>query len=193
MIDTGHIERVPPDGQHLKPGKYFVKPHHLHQLFGKNPQPQCRSVFNASAKTNGKSLNDCIMVGSKQQPDLIELLINIRFYPVVLSDVTKMYRQLILNELDRNLHQFYWRSDPSEPITKWWLTRVIYGVASSSYHAIRALRESADKAPNQTCRDAILNSFYVDDFLGGASSPDEAVSLYKDITTTLASRGKPIR
>ena len=104
-----------------------------------------------------------------------------------------MYRQLILNELDRNLHQLYWRSDPSEPITKWRLTRVFYGVASSSYHAIRALRESVDKAPNQTCRDAILNSFYVDDFLGGASSPDEAVSLYKDITTTLASRGMPIR
>ena len=40
---------------------------------------------------------------------------------------------------------------------------------------------------------AILNSFYVDDFLGGASSPDEAVSLYKDITSTLASRGMPIR
>ena len=55
------------------------------------------------------------------------------------------------------------------------------------------MRESVGKAPNQTCRDAILNSFHVDDLLGGASSPDEAVSLYKDITTTLASRGKPIR
>ena len=26
MIDTGHIERVPPDEQHLEPGKYFVMP-----------------------------------------------------------------------------------------------------------------------------------------------------------------------
>ena len=55
------------------------------------------------------------------------------------------------------------------------------------------MRESVGKAPKQTCRDAILNSFYVDDFLGGASSPDEALSLYKDITTTLASRGMSIR
>ena len=76
-------------------------------------------MFNASAETsNGKSLNDCIMVGSKQQPDLIEIPIRLRFYPVVLSDVTKMYRQLILNELDRNLHQLYWRSHPNERITK---------------------------------------------------------------------------
>ena len=78
----------------------------------------------------------------------------------------------------RNLRQLYWRSDPSEPITKWQLPRVIYGVASSSCHVIRALGESVDKAPNQTCRDAISNSFYVDDILDGASSPDEAVSLY---------------
>ena len=28
MIDTGQIERVPRDQQHLKPGKYFVMPHH---------------------------------------------------------------------------------------------------------------------------------------------------------------------
>ena len=98
-----------------------------------------------------------------------------------------------MNELDRNLHQLYWRSDPSEPITKWRLTRVIYVAASSSYHAIRALRESVDKATNHFCGDAILNSFYVDDFLGGTSSPDEAVSLYKDITITLASPGMPIR
>ena len=193
MIDTGHIERVPPDEQHLEPGKYFVMPHHA--VWKESTTTKCRAVFNASAKTsNGKSLNDCIMVGSKQQPDLIEILIRLRFYPVVLSgDVTKMYRQLILNELDRNLHQLYWRSHPNEPITKWRLTRVIYGVASSSYLAIRALRESVDKAPNQTCRDAILNSFYVDGFLSGASFPDEAVSLFKDITTTLASRGMPIR
>ena len=58
-----------------------------------------------------------------------------------------------------------------------------YDVASSSYPAISTLRESVDKASNQTCMDAILNSFYVDDFLGGASS-GEAVALFKDITTT---------
>ena len=190
LIDTGHIERVPPDQQHLESGKYFVMPHHA--VWKESTTTKCRAVFNASAKTsNDKSLNDCIMVGSNQQQDLIAILIR---YPVVLSgDVTKMYRQLILNELDRNLHQLYWRSDSSEPITKWRLPRVIYGVASSSYHAKRALSESVDKAPNQFCRDTILNSFHVDDFLGGASSPDEALSLCKDITTTLASRKMPIR
>ena len=71
-------------------------------LLGKNPQPQSVQC-SASAKTsNGKSLNDRIMVGSKQQPDLIELLIRLRFHPVVLSgDVTKMYRHLILNDLEK--------------------------------------------------------------------------------------------
>ena len=104
---------------------------------------KCRAVFNASAKTsNGNSLNDCLLIGPKQQPDLYSILVRFRFLNVALTgDVTKMYRQVILNEKDRNFHQIYWRSDPSKPIEKWRLTRVIYGVASSSYHAIRALRD----------------------------------------------------
>ena len=92
MIATGHIQRVPPDEQHLGSGKYFVMPHHA--VWKKSTTMKC-AVFNASAKTsNGKSLSDCIMVGSKQQSDFIEILITIRFYPVVLpGDVTKLYRQ----------------------------------------------------------------------------------------------------
>ena len=104
MVATGHFERVLPDEQRLEPGKYFMTPHHA--VWKESTATKCRAVFNASAKTsNGKTLNDCMLVGSKQQPDLIEILINLRFHPIVLSgDVRKMYRQLILNELDRILY-----------------------------------------------------------------------------------------
>ena len=63
-----------------------------HAVWKESTNTKCRAMFNASGKTsNGKSLNDCIMVGSKQQPDLIEILIRLRFYPVVLlGGVTKM-------------------------------------------------------------------------------------------------------
>ena len=85
MIDTRHIERVLPDEQHLEPGKYFVMPHHA--VWKESTTTKCLAMFNASVESsNSKSLDDCIMVGSKQQPDLIETLIRLRFYPVVLSD-----------------------------------------------------------------------------------------------------------
>ena len=49
MIDTGHIERVPPNEQHLEPGKYFVMPHHA--VWKEYTTTKCRAVFNASAET----------------------------------------------------------------------------------------------------------------------------------------------
>ena len=78
MIETGQTERVPPDEQHLEPGEYFVMPHHA--VWKESTTTKCHAVFNASAKTtNGKSLNDCILVGSKQPLDSIEILIRLRF------------------------------------------------------------------------------------------------------------------
>ena len=55
------------------------------------------------------------------------------------------------------------------------MTRVTYGVASSSYHSIRSLLEcaNADDTPIETSK-AIRRDFYVDDILTGASSEQEA-------------------
>ena len=179
---------MPPNEEFLPVGYYYVLPHHA--VFKDSTTTKCRAVFNASAKTsNGNSLNDCLLIGPKQQPDLYSILVRFRFLNVALTgDVTKMYRQVILNEKDRNIHQNYWRSDPSKPIKKWRLTRVKYGVASSSYHAIRALRDSVVNAPNQICKESILESFYVDDYVGGA-----APEITTRLTSTLASVGMQIR
>ena len=139
-------------------------------------------------------MNDCLLLGPKQQPELFQILLRLRFFQYALTgDVNKTYRQLELNVKDRNFHQLYWRSKPSDPIEKSRLTRVIYGVTSSSYHSIRALRDAAERSPNQLCRDSILESFYVDDLVGGANTEQEAIALYRDITVTLGTIGMGIR
>ena len=48
-------------------------------------------------------------------------------------------------------------------------------------------------APNQICKDSILESFYVDDYVGGAASESAALKLQQDVTSTLASVGMQIR
>ena len=55
------------------------------------------------------------------------------------------------------------------------MTRVTYGVASSSYHSIRSLVECAnfdDTAPEVST--ALKRDFYVDDILTGADSVETA-------------------
>ena len=194
MIETGHLEPVPESDHNLPPEKHFVMPHHA-VWKSSSTTTKCRAVFNASAKTaNGRSLNDCLLVGPKQQPDLFEILIQFRLHRIALSgDITKMYLQIELNEKDRNFHQMYWRSSQKQPIKKYHMTRVIYGVSSSSYHAIRALRDTVKDAPSIHCKNSLLNSFYVDDILGGGDTQEQVIGLFKDITTTLELIGMSTR
>ena len=92
MVDTCHIEKVLVSDQFLPVGMYFI------MQFGvpDSTTTKCRAVFNGSAPTsNGKSLNDCLLVGPKKQPDLFNIFVRFRYYIIALSgDITKMYRQI---------------------------------------------------------------------------------------------------
>ena len=104
-----------------------------------------------------------------------------------------MYRQIELNEKDRNFQQMFRRSSQKQPIKKYRMTRVIYGVSSSSYHAIRALSDTAEDASSIHCKNSLLKSFYVDDLLGGGDTPEQVIGQLRDITTTLELIGMSIR
>ena len=91
MIETGHLGRVPKNDHNLSPDKHFVMPHHA-VWKSSSTTTKCRAVFNSSEKTtNGRSLNDCFLAGTKQQPDLVEIMIKFRLHRIALSgDFTKM-------------------------------------------------------------------------------------------------------
>ena len=97
-----------------------------------------------------------------------------------------MCRQVELNEKHRDYHRPLWRFSPNEDVQTYGMTRVTYGVASSSYHTICSLSESAkvDDTPSETSK-AILRDFYVDDILTGAPSEQEAKQLDSSLINTL--------
>ena len=68
-----------------------------------------RVVFDASAKsTSGSSLNDQYLVGPTVHPPLIDVLIRFRRHKVAMTtDVSKMYREVIIPEDKRDLHRFF--------------------------------------------------------------------------------------
>ncbi|XP_070528967.1 uncharacterized protein [Cardiocondyla obscurior] len=80
----------------------FYMPHHVVIKESSNTT-KVRVVFDASAKTsNGQSLNDILMVGPTIQDTLFLHLIRFRTYEyVILADIEKMYRQVLVNEEDR--------------------------------------------------------------------------------------------
>ena len=65
------------------------------------------------------------------------------------------------------------------------MTRVTFGVASSSYAANMAVEQNAVDLAHEFTKaaNAVYNSFYVDDGLTGADSVEEAIKLQKELQT----------
>ena len=109
------------------------------------------------------------------------------------ADVAKMYRQVALS-----YHRQGFSSNPLEypdtgELITLRMTRVTYGVTSSSYHSIRALQIATTATTIPATIEALQRGFYVDDYLGGADSTQAAIALRAGLTQALATVQMPIR
>ena len=186
FMSLGHLEPVPEDQIDNGCSNHFYLPHHA-VIKESSTTTKLRVVFDGSAKTTtGISLNDTLMVGPTLQPDIFDLLVRFRQYKVGLTaDIAKMYRQIGLSSTAKPFHRIVWRNDPSQEIKHLQMTRVTYGIASSSYHSVRSLQETSKLTVNKRVSQAILNDFYVDDFLSGSNSVIEAAELQDENVKTL--------
>ena len=191
--DMGHLE-VPPDELDNGCENHYYLPHHA--VFKESSTTtKLRVVFDGSAKTSsGVSLNDILLIGPVLQLNLFDLLIRFRLHKFGLTaDIEKMYRQIALEKGARRFHRLLWRDDPKDEFRHLQLKRVIYGIASSGYHAVRSLQETAKFTDNENVRTAILEGFYVDDFLSGCNTLEDAKGLQDEIIATLDKAKLPLR
>lgn len=72
------------------------------------------------------------------------MLIRFRLHHIALTtDVSRMYRMVLLEESDKDLHRFVWKGDTSEPLRDYRMTRITFGIAASSYAANMAVKQNA--------------------------------------------------
>ena len=102
-----------------------------------------------------------------------------------------MYREILLSPVDRPLHRFLWRRELTQPWQDYEMQRVTFGVTSSPYMAIKTLFQVATDFGQSypEAQGAIRESFYVDDFFGGADTEQEAVLLRKQLNMILTKGG----
>ncbi|XP_055526955.1 uncharacterized protein LOC129719586 [Wyeomyia smithii] len=94
----------------------FYLPHHT-VLRPSKTTTKCRVVFNASAKVFGLSLNDVMMIGATVHSDLLSIILRFRKFRYVLSaDVSKMYRQMLIDPTFTPLQRIFWRKSPQDPL-----------------------------------------------------------------------------
>lgn len=158
-----------------------------------------RVVFDASAKSDtGLSLNEIQHVGPTIQQDLLSILLRFRSYPYVINaDISKMYRQVLIDPSERCYQRILWKNPdiPHGEIECYELNTVTYGCASSPFLAVRCLKQLAleFQAEYPEASEAILNCFYLDDLLTGAYSNSKLLQLQREISLILASGGFQLR
>ena len=195
-LDLGHAQLVPMPALQLPPEYSYYMP--MHGVVKESSSTtKLRVVFDASAKTtSGISLNDTLMVGPTLYPNITDILLRFRTYPVaVSSDISKMYRAVELCETDRDFHRFLWRPDKTSPVKDYQMSRVTFGVASSPYVAIQSLQQTAHDFGDsfQLAKPHVFSSMYVDDCLAGADTPQAAIELYKQLRQLLLKGGFDLR
>ena len=187
-IILGHAQEVSVHQHHPQTEGYYMP---VHAVFKKSSTTtKTRAVFDASAKTTSQhSRNDILAVGPTLHPTIDKILLRFRSYAIpISSDISKMYREVVLHPEDRSLHRFIWRKNQDENWREFEMTRVTFGVAASPYLAVKTLQQAATDFGQDSpgAQWHLKNLFYVDDLLGGADTPQEALKLFENLGSILS-------
>ncbi|GFW18873.1 transposable element Tc1 transposase [Trichonephila clavipes] len=99
-----------------------------------------------------------------------------------------------LADEDQKYQQILWRNNSSENIRTYKLKTVTYGLASASFLATRCIKQIAlDDKDNPNLSRVLQEDIYMDDLLSGADTPNNAISICKDIAHVLSTRGFHLR
>lgn len=192
--NLGHMSELVHDITGKTPVYYM--PHHCVEK-PDSTTTKVRVVFDASSKTSSNiSLNDVLKVGPLIQKDLFSILIRFRKHNFVLiGDLAKMYRQILVHDDHRRLQRIIWRNDPSEEVKYYQLNTITYGTASASFLATRCLKQIAidNETTNSVIGNIISNDFYMDDLLTGTSDSESLSSIRNELTSLLSKYGFEIR
>ncbi|XP_012231348.1 uncharacterized protein [Linepithema humile] len=185
-LTLGHMKRV--DVSPSEDSMSYYLPHHC-VFKGSRQSSKIRVVFDASCKSStGVSLNDVLRVGPVVQQDLMSIVMRFRTTAyVMVADIIKMYRQVLIHPSQTCLQRILWRSDSSSDIGTYELVTVTYGTSSASFLATRCLKHLAEKhsADYPIGSRHVQRDFYVDDLLTGADTLQDARAARDEIISLL--------
>ncbi|XP_055633970.1 uncharacterized protein LOC129774278 [Toxorhynchites rutilus septentrionalis] len=193
-IHLGHMRRVRVNQDNLIKRCYL--PHHP-VIKQTSTTTKLRVVFDASCKTSsGISLNDALLAGPVIQEDLRSIILRCRTKRIMLvADVEKMFRQIIMDEGDQPLQSILWRTDTEQEIGTYELSTVTYGTKPAPFLATRTLKQLADDEQTNfpQAAKAINEDVYMDDVLTGTNNVKEAVDLRVQLEALMRSGGFKLR
>ncbi|UYV72012.1 hypothetical protein LAZ67_9001549, partial [Cordylochernes scorpioides] len=187
----GHMTRlteVPVDDQE---GHCYLPYHAI--LGGQPDRRKFRVVFDASAKNkNGFSFNDRLYTGPKLQRDILSILMNCQRHRIfIMSDIEKMYRQILVRPSDAERQRIIWRRRSQDKLMAYRLNTVTYGTAAAPFLAMRTLLKLVEDegAKYPRASRAIKEDTYVDYIITGADDLRDGMALRDELIELLRCGG----
>ena len=156
-----------------------------------------RQVYDASAKTqSGNSLNDILSKGCPKM-EFDSVLLNFVSNKFALcGDIMKFYQSVKLHEDHYHLQLILWNEtmDPDEEPTEYVITRLTFGLKSSSQQLEHCVDLLAEENKHKGDLYRILKyQRYVDDILGSYDTMEKVNNLKTDLDDTLENYGMKIK
>ena len=177
----GMVENVSADDTDI--GKIHYLPH-LEVIREDKQTTRLRVAFDASSKTIGPSLNECLYAGPSLSPLLVDIMLRFRIFRVALvGDLEKAFLNVSVHPDDRNVLRFLWvsgvHSDSPEIVVKRF-TRLVFGVSPSPFLLNGTLEHHVKKYQDVDPEflQRFLSGLYVDDLSSGDESVDKSFQLY---------------
>ena len=192
-IEKGYVKRIQEND--LSSSKWYLP--HFPILRPDKDTTKTRIVFDASAKYNGRSLNDIIYQGPKLQQDLFDVLLRFRRLPVaVVCDIAEMYQRIGITPEDKPFHRFLWRgTDACRQPDVFEFDRVVFGVNSSPFLAQFVFQQHAKRFMDEfpMAAETILKATYMDDSMDSVLDENEGVELHSQLSLLLSKAGMHAR
>lgn len=197
QLRSGVVEIVE-EPDKLEGERLHYLPHHAVLRCDKSTT-KTRVVYDASAKSEGSSLNECLHIGPKFNQKILEILIRFRVHRIALvADIEKAFLMISVTPSDRDVLRFLWLKDiESEPpdIQVLRFKRVLFGVASSPFLLNATVRHHLESHqliyPSTVAK--VLRSMYVDDLVCSCVDEREAHQLFTESRSILSKGGFNLR
>ncbi|XP_057338496.1 uncharacterized protein LOC130676359 [Microplitis mediator] len=165
----GHMTRVSSTAP--EPSHVYYLPHHC-VVREDSETTKLRVVFNGSSKTSSaSSLNDNLHIGPSLQAKICDVLLYLRSHRYIfLTDIVKMFRQILIHPDDRDYQRILWTENGLT--VAYQLNTVTYGTRPAPYLAGRALKQLLIDEGSQypLAVKPFQKGSYVDDIGGGADN-----------------------
>lgn len=102
-----------------------------------------------------------------------------------------MYRQILVDTKQITLQRILWRSNPADKIKTYELRTLTYGTAPAAFIATKVIQQLANSEAHRFPKGAAAarTDFYVDDFVSGASTQEEALEIGIQLAALLKEGG----